>query len=232
MSKMTPGEKERILKSGKIIVITGPSGSGKDSIIDELYQLKIEEHGLTRVVTHATRRPRIDKKTKAQEIDHVHYHFCTEEELTCMHTEGHLVEKPVWTGKTRKGTSKAELLKVLEGEHKLWRIDLTLAEKIAKGEYFKHQFDSETAELLTSATMVVYIDVDQETLNLRRAHREGDIASGDFTERDEQERRIVSESHQIFKFRLPNPENELRQTAESLFAEIIKFLQNDNLRYN
>ncbi len=186
-------------KSGKIIIITGPSGSGKDSIIDELDSLDIKRYGLTRVVTHATRKPRKDQKTGSQEIDHVHYHFCTEDELTRMHQAGELAEEPVVTGTSRKGTSKRELLKVLEGEHKLWRIDLTLAEKIARGEYFHNQFDQQTADLLSRSTMVVYIDVDQETLDKRRAGREGDSASAEFIERDMQERRIVSESKTIFE---------------------------------
>lgn len=220
-------ERRNLRRSGKIIVITGPSGSGKDSIIDQLDNLDVQKYGLTRVVTHATRNPRTDQRTGKQEIDHVHYHFCSEDELTLMHQNGELAEEPVPTGKTRKGTSKAELLKVLEGEHKLWRIDLTLAEKIAKGEYYSNEFDSETADLLTRSTMVVYIDVDQNTLDKRRSGREGDANSLDFAERDRQERRIVAESKNIFKFRLPNPENQLEETARTLFASVVEFLKNE-----
>lgn len=214
-------KKEKLRSVGKIIVISGRTGSGKDFLVEELANMNLEQFGLSRVVTHATRAPR------SGEIDHVHYHFCSQSDLFNMHQNGELVEEPVETGTSYKGTSKAELLQVLEGKNKIWRIDLSLAAKIARGEYYHEQFDSETADILKQSTLVVYIDVDQQTLDARRRSRDGDkYDSSEYLTRDAQEIDIINSAIDHFNTRLPNPDGRIDKTKEELLGLVLKFLEN------
>jgi hypothetical protein len=136
-----------------------------------------------------------------------------------------LVEEPVQTGSSFKATSKQELLKVLNGENKVWRIDLSLAAKIACREYFHEQFDPDVASVLEEATRVIYIDVDQSVLEERRIKRDGPKYNPDeYRERDMQEMAILSTSYEHFDVKLPNPDGELEQTTEKLLKIVSEFL--------
>lgn len=66
-----------------ILVVSGPSGSGKNTLIDFL----MEDHAeLVHSVSATSRRPR------PQEIDGVHYYFRTREEFERMRDNGELLE--------------------------------------------------------------------------------------------------------------------------------------------
>lgn len=206
-------------KHGKILVIAGRAGSGKDLLIERLVQTKINNTSFTRIVTHASRKPRED------EIDGVHYHFCTKKELFRMHKCSELVEEPVQTGSSFKATSKNELLEVFSGKHKIWRIDLSLATKIASGTYYKSQFSTEIAEKFMYSTQVIYVDVDQETLESRRRKRDGKrYIHEEYIERDKQEIEVLNSMGHHFTIRLNNPDNDLENTEKKLFKVVEDFL--------
>lgn len=135
---------EQVSTSGRLIVITGTSGSGKDSIVDEILQLEeIISKGYRKVVTHATREKR------EGEIEGYSYYFIDESTIFEMHERGELVEPPTSTGDSYKATSKKELLKVVEeGQNLVWRIDLSRAAEVASGEFFDNMFESELANVL------------------------------------------------------------------------------------
>lgn len=59
-------------KKGMLIILSGPSGSGKDTILAEL---KKRDQSVQLSVSLTTRAPR------DWEIDGFHYHFVTEEEF-------------------------------------------------------------------------------------------------------------------------------------------------------
>lgn len=61
-----------------IIAFVGPSGSGKTTLRNQLQMEKI--------ITYTTRSPR------EGEVDGVHYHFSTEEEILKMYEDGELLE--------------------------------------------------------------------------------------------------------------------------------------------
>lgn len=214
-------EKEKISNTGKIIIVTGRTGCGKDFLVDELEKMSLIELGLSRVVTHATRQPRVG------EINHTHYHFCSDLDLDAMHSNNELVETPVITGSSRKATSKKELLQVLEGKHKIWRIDLSLAAKIASGEYYHNQFDSQTAAILASSTVVIYIDVEQEILNSRRQSRDKEkYDPKEYAERDAQELDIINLHGHHFSTRILNPDGKIDETKQNLYNLVSEFINN------
>ncbi len=66
-----------------LFVLSGPSGVGKDSVVD---QIRKTTSGLRVAVTCTTRRPRSD------EIDGTHYHFRTEPEFEAMIAADELLE--------------------------------------------------------------------------------------------------------------------------------------------
>jgi guanylate kinase len=68
------------------------------------------------------------------------YNFITKEELDLLEKERKLAEEIVFTGYSRKATSKSEILKLFDGENLIWRVDPSLASKIAKGDYFERYF--------------------------------------------------------------------------------------------
>ena len=68
--------------AGRVFVISGPSGAGKDSVIQRLLPLV---HVAT-VVTMTTRQPRAD------EIDGIHYRFVSATTFMAMRDQGELLE--------------------------------------------------------------------------------------------------------------------------------------------
>lgn len=80
---------ERITTCGTLVVISGRSGSGKDTIFQRVLEHdQIKSLGFKQVVTHATR------KMRTGEVHGKDYHFTDEETLFKMHENNELVEQP------------------------------------------------------------------------------------------------------------------------------------------
>ncbi|OGD09982.1 hypothetical protein A2397_00380 [Candidatus Amesbacteria bacterium RIFOXYB1_FULL_44_23] len=204
-------------KIGKIIVVTGRSGSGKDSVLEKVMaHEKIVSSGIAKVVTHASRKPR------EGEVHGRDHYFVTHEEMMAMHKSQEFVEEPVATGTTHKATSKKELLRVLKGETLIWRIEVSRAADVAGGQFFERTFSTEIAEVLKQSTTVILIDTDQATIEGRRMKRDGDSYDiNEYTKRDEQEMKLYevckSKSHKI----IPNPDGQQEVTTKSLVDTIL-----------
>ena len=107
----------------QVIVISGPSCVGKDTIINELRRRPVGQ-GFHYVVTCTTRKPR------AGEMDGVHYHFHTPERLAELHEAGELLEYAVVHGRAY-GTPRNEVRQALErGQDALCKIDVQGARAI------------------------------------------------------------------------------------------------------
>ena len=205
-------KRENLGRAGKLIVIAGRSGSGKDYLMDLMLNCDTaQERGMGRVVTCASRAPRNGEQHG------VDYYFITQEELFALHDRGELVEEPVATGSSFKGTTKSELSRVLEGCNLVWRIDLSRAADVAGGDFFDRLFDKETAVVMRLSTVVILVDVDQETLIRRRQSRDGDLYDEkEYEERDRQELQILAEFGNKFDHVVENKDGETEQTKKLL----------------
>lgn len=84
-----------------LIVLSGPSGVGKTTLIDEL--LRTSELPLRRAVTATTREPR------AGERDGEHYHFWTRERFREAIARGEMLEYAEVHGRDFYGTPRSEV---------------------------------------------------------------------------------------------------------------------------
>ena len=92
------------MKKGKLIVVSGPSGVGKDTVVSEYLKLHPEDV----LSVSMTSRPKRD-----YEVDGVHYYFKTKEGFEEEIEKGNLLEYALYNG-NYYGTPKSEVLKRLE----------------------------------------------------------------------------------------------------------------------
>jgi guanylate kinase len=91
--------------STPILVITGPSGVGKGTLIKGLLQ---QVPGLQLAVSATTRKPR------EGEVNGVHYHFLSEDDFDRRVRAGEFIEHAKYAG-NRYGTLKSELTRPARG---------------------------------------------------------------------------------------------------------------------
>ena len=117
------GEWYREKISPLLVVISGPSGVGKDRVIDRMMALGYPFHF---VVTATTRPPR------KGEVHGVDYHFVSMAEFAEMIEQGELLENAIVYG-DYKGIPKSQVRKALEsGKNVIMRIDVQGAETVRK----------------------------------------------------------------------------------------------------
>ena len=103
------------IRKGMLLVISGPSGTGKGTLIKQLME---EDASLVFSVSATTRAPR------PGEINGVHYHFVSNEQYDQLVEEGAFVEYATVHG-NRYGTLRSEVYQRLEkGENVVLDIDV------------------------------------------------------------------------------------------------------------
>jgi len=106
-----------------LIVISGPSGVGKDSVLEEMKSRELPFHF---VITATTRAPRPD------EMDGRDYFFLSQDDFARMIDEGELLEYAV-VYQDYKGIPKSQVRKALaSGKNVIMRIDVQGAETVRK----------------------------------------------------------------------------------------------------
>ena len=106
-----------------LIIVSGPSGVGKDAALKQMRELKYPFHFL---VTNTTRPKRPD------EIDDQDYHFVTKEQFAAMDARGEFLERAVVYGYDY-GNSKQEVRAALaRGQDVIMRIDVQGAATIKR----------------------------------------------------------------------------------------------------
>ncbi len=80
------------MMSGKLFVISAPSGTGKTSLVNALLKDWNNEHPLKRVVTYTTRAPRKD------EVEGKDYYFVSLEDFEKKQKEGFFLESGLFCG--------------------------------------------------------------------------------------------------------------------------------------
>lgn len=207
--------RENLPKFGFLLVISGASGSGKDTVMAKLLEHPlVKALNLKKVVTCTDRSPR------QGEIHGVDYHFVTNEKLMQMDRNGELVEDITLTGSSNKATPKSEIEKLLRGEDLIWRIDPSRAAEIASGTFFKRFFEP-YASMLQKNTLVLCITATKNVIESRRKHRDGEKYNpNEYKARDSQEAphlRVLAEKAVLIE----NFEGELTEVVETTTKVII-----------
>jgi len=112
------------------IVLCGPSGVGKGTMIEKLLQEYPAKFGFS--VSHTTRKPRVN------EINDVHYHFTTVEQINKDIAEGKFVEHAT-VHANLYGTSKSAIENVMsKGKICILDIDVQGAEQVKRSTIKSH----------------------------------------------------------------------------------------------
>lgn len=178
-----------------LIVISGPSGVGKDAVID---RMKIRQLPFHFVVTAATRKPRED------EVSGVDYIFVSHDEFAEMIEKGELLEHAI-VYNDYKGIPKAQVRKALDsGKDVVMRLDVQGAETIRK--------------LCPDALLIFLITQNEEDLIKRLQLRKTETPEG-------LRLRIATAREEIkridaFDYVVINKENQLDETVEVINAII------------
>lgn len=171
-------QKEAIEKSpGLLLVLTGPTGAGKDVVKDELLKRYPE---MTKVVSVTARRRRVeDGEVNGEKYIYIDPNYVEEDperlrennrEFLKMKEEGRFLEDNFYEG-AYYGTLKGSIEPVLTGQDIIWRVDASRAAKVE--ELFREKFPKKTAEELIKRTVVVYIGVPNLTVLKDRFYSRG-----------------------------------------------------------
>lgn len=146
---------------GLLVILTGPSGSGKDTIRTELFKKYPQA---IRVVTITTRAPR------EGEINGINYYFVDQETFQKMQEEGRFLETVEYSGNFY-GTTKQALEEVLDGKTAFWVMDVSGASKVKA--VIKSFFDPDKAGQLLDKMFIIYLDTPNNHL-IERLTKRGD----------------------------------------------------------
>jgi guanylate kinase len=145
--------------SGLAIVVSGPSGAGKNSVIE---RVMADLTALSYSVSYTT-RPR-----RGGEVDGVNYHYVSSQEFERLIANGELIEHVTYLG-DQYGTGRAQIREVFErGEDVVLNIDVEGAKALRK-------------KGLTDTTTAVYVFLAPSSLGrleerLRKRGSEGEEA--------------------------------------------------------
>lgn len=180
---------------GHVFVLSGPSGVGKDSVLDALARRGTR---LGRVITAVTRAPR------PTERDGVDYHFLTRAAFDDLVATGGLLEWADYVGSPR-GTPLFSLAETLErGQDAVLKIDV---------EGFR-----QVRRRLPEVISIFLLPPDEAALE-RRLHARGDVTPEEARRRLERARHEIAASDE-YDYRIVNVEGEIAATADRL-AQII-----------
>jgi len=168
---------------GMMVIISGASGAGKDSVMDGfLKDTRVQRLNLKKIVTCT------DRPLRPGETDGVQYHFINNEELQKMAVDGLLVEPITMSGTAGKATPKSEIDRLFAGENLVWRIDPSRASDVASGDFYRRIYP-ERAQILQEHTIVLSIVAPREEVEKRRMGRDLERYNPtEYAKRDTQEK--------------------------------------------
>lgn len=189
-------------KKGKLVLIVGPSGSGKGTIIKNL----IDRHpDWVFPVSCTTRAPR------PGEVDGQVYRFISEKEFKRGISEGKFLEYAIVHEKGYYGTSKDEIL------------DGIAAGKVVVREVDIQGFHSIKKAMPADELLTIFIEAkDLEELQKRIAER-GKLPDDEVARRMESARKEISQAEQC-DFRILNEYGKIEEAVDNVDDLILKNL--------
>jgi guanylate kinase len=178
-----------------LVVISGPSGVGKDATVKRIEELSYPFH----FVVTATTRPR-----RPNEVDGVDYHFVSQQEFAEMLEKGELLEHAIVYGQY-KGIPKRQVQEALEsGKDVVMRLDVQGAATI------RH--------LVPEAVFIFLTASSEEELIRRLKRRKTETPEG-------LKRRIATAREEMkrldeFDYVVVNRDNHLDETVKTIAAII------------
>lgn len=178
-----------------LIVISGPSGVGKDSVLRRMKERDLPFH----FVVTATTRPR--RKGEREGVD---YFFVTREQFETMMEQDQLIEYAL-VYDDYKGVPKQQVIEALEsGMDVVMRLDVQGAETVRR---------------LAPEALLIFLDVEDEAeltrrLKARRTETKQALQLRLKTARGE--RKVVD----LFDYYVINPRDHLDETVDSIMAII------------
>ena len=177
-----------------LLVISGPSGVGKDALVERILELRPE---FKRPVTMTTRAPR------ETETDGVHYVFVSPEEFRANLEAGELLEHAEVYGSGSYGLPRAQLRRALEAGDAIVRVDIQGVEAL-RG-------------LLPGALFVMLVPGSIDDLERHLRERGGAHAEADLRSRLEAAEREMARSD-LFHHVVQNVEGDLDGTVARVLA--------------
>lgn len=183
-----------------VVVIAGPSGSGKNAVIEEL----LKRFKKCSLLINATTRAK-----REGEHEGVDYHFLAEEDFKAKMASGDILEyRYVPALGTYYGTYKPDL------EDRIKRGEIVLAHKdIVGARYLKEHYNALTFFLLPESV---------ESLERRIRTRNPGMAESELEERMKIMKREVEEEAPQYDYRVVNKDGGLEQTVEEIVAILKK----------
>jgi guanylate kinase len=197
---------------GKLIVITGFAGAGKDTMMNLLLEKRPD---YKRVVTHTTRPKR------SSEVEGIDYHFVKKSYFESLIEKDKLFEY-VKYGAHYKGTTKDTFKNIFTGETLVWRIDMSRAAVLE--ETFYEKFDKETAEGLINSSVKFMLKTPSQEISLTRyKRRDGrQFSKEEYKKRLEQDTMIWEKYKDNFPHIIVNKEKKHLEAFENMLKTIDK----------
>jgi guanylate kinase len=178
-----------------LVVVSGPSGVGKDAALKRMQELRRQFHFL---VTNTT-RPR-----RSEEADGVDYHFITKEQFAEMEQSGDFLERAVVYG-FDYGNSRSEVRAALaRGQDVIMRIDVQGAASIRK--------------ILPDAIFIMLLPPSIDALEARLRNRRSEPE--EYLQIRLHAARLEMNEVEKFDYVIVNEDNALDETAELIYAII------------
>lgn len=192
-----------------LLVLTGPTGSGKDTVAKKLCTM-----GWTKLVTYTTR------SIRPGEVNGVHYYFLSESEFLSMKARGEFLEINCY-GDSWYGTSKKSIEAALYGQKILWIIDSGTAAKIRY--VLRENLSLQTRDSVLSKTRVVYLDPGSwDDLEKRLILRDGNDPEiiVKRQKRLAQDWKIWESCYESYDAIVKNEDGKLGETLDNLLAKL------------
>lgn len=184
------------LNPGKLIIITGKTASGKDTIISRILT---HYPNLKKVITSTSRGKRVDERSD------INYHFITQDEFKKAIENSEFVEYVEYGGNLY-GTTKKDLDQALLGDT-LWKIDPSRAGKIR--------------QLIEKRdVLVIYINTADDVI-LQRLKKRG-LSDMEIKKRMADDKKIWDQYKDSYDYVLENVPGKLEETIEQISTIIDK----------